>query len=148
MDQKCIHIRRQFDLSVDELYLKFASKEGLSTFFGSDQNMELKIGGPYEIFFLMDNPVGMRGGEGNKVLSYLPNKMLSFSWNAPPQYPEIRNQEHRTHVVIEFTQVTERVSALNLYHLGWLEGEKWDEVFEYFKTAWRTAMGWLEDSLG
>jgi len=35
-------------------------------------------GGLFEIYFLLDNPEGTRGGEGNQVLSFLPKKSVTI----------------------------------------------------------------------
>ena len=84
----------------------------------------------------MNNPVGIRGSEGCKVLSYLPKKFFSFSWNAPPQFEEVRKSDHKTWVVVEFAAISEQQTEIRLTHLGWLEGEKWNEVYTYFMDAW------------
>ena len=65
--------------NIDVVWSKWTTREGLLTFFGSDNKIELKPGGSFEIYFMMDNPHGLRGSEGCKVLSYLPKRMLSFS---------------------------------------------------------------------
>ncbi|MFT5050637.1 MAG: hypothetical protein ACI8QZ_002039 [Chlamydiales bacterium] len=45
-------------------------------------NIELAIGGPYE--WLWDEK---EGSNGCQVLSYIPKRMISISWNAPPASP-------------------------------------------------------------
>lgn len=132
--------------STDTVWWKWTTHEGLLTFFGADNKVNLEIGGEYEIYFLLDNPIGERGGEGNKVLSYIPKKMLSFTWNAPPQYPEIRNHKHKTWVVVEFNPISKDKTQVKISHLGWLTGEKWDTVYNYFDEAWGTVLDWLEES--
>lgn len=131
---------------IDIVWEKWTTHEGLLTFFGHDNQIEFEIGGVYEIYFLMDNPLGLRGGEGNKILSYLPQKMLSFTWNAPPQYPEIRDHTHKTWVVVEYQVIEKDKTEVTIHHLGWKEGEKWDEVYDYFDKAWVTVLDWLERS--
>lgn len=129
------------------IWNKWTTHEGLLTFFGKDNKMELRIGGPFEIYFLMDNPVGLRGSEGCKVLSFLPEKMLSFSWNAPPHFEKIRNGNHNTWVVLEFEKIDDKNTTITLTHLGWLEGEDWDALYEYFDAAWSRVQEWLVNSL-
>ena len=143
---KIIQKIRRVACPLKTTWWKWTTHEGLLTFFGRDNNVELRPGGPYEIYFLMDNPPGKRGGEGNVVLSYLPEKMLSFSWNAPPEYPEIRNHAHKTWVVVHFTSVDEDTTEVVIDHLGWPAGEKWEEVYTYFDRAWTIVLDWLEDS--
>lgn len=109
--------------------------------------MELTPGGPYEIYFLLENPEGTRGGEGNTVLSFLPPKMLSFTWNAPPSIPEVRNHIHKTWVVVQLEKIDSKNTKVSLDHLGWLAGEKWDETYAYFDRAWDIVLNSLKDSL-
>lgn len=127
------------DLTRKEAYELFTTSEGLKLFFGEDNRIEITPGGPYEIYFLMDNPPGIRGGEGCKVLSFIPNKMLSFTWNAPPQYDAVRNATYKTWVVLEFEDM-----GLTLTHLGWPEGQEWDEVYNYFDRAWSIVLSNLK----
>jgi uncharacterized protein YndB with AHSA1/START domain len=86
MTNKLIQKERIVPFSLTESWSKWTTHEGLKTFFGRDNKIELEIGGNFEIYFLMDNPVGLRGSETCKILSFLPREMLSFSWNAPPHF--------------------------------------------------------------
>ncbi len=132
---------------LDDLWEKWTTHQGLKSFFGYDNNFSLEIGGPFEIFMLKDAPDGLKGSEGCKVLSYLPKSMLSFSWNAPPRFDYIRNHEHFCWVVLRFEAISENETRINLDHLGWLEGELWDEVYNYFDKAWDVVFRWLIDSM-
>ena len=138
-----IIIERIVPGSPRSLWKRWTTREGLMTFFGADNNVELRPDGPYEIYFLMDNPPGLRGSEGCRVLSYLPEKMLSFSWNAPPQFQEIRNSDYHTWVVLLFRGVGDEKTEVTLTHLGWPDDSRWDEVFRYFESAWERVMDGL-----
>lgn len=46
------------------------------------------------MYFNLNAPSGKKGSEGMKILSFLPETMLSFEWNAPPDFPEIRGQKN------------------------------------------------------
>jgi uncharacterized protein YndB with AHSA1/START domain len=131
---------------INQVWQKWTTHEGLKTFFGVDNMIELRPGGPYEIYFLLENPPGTRGGEGNQVLSFLPREMLSFSWNAPPSIPEIRNHAHRTWVVVVFRELGPLKTEVTLKHVGWLDGEKWDETIAYFEKAWDIVLNSLQAS--
>lgn len=122
--------------SVEEAWTAWTTRDGLKRFFGRDNDVELRIGGKFEIYFLMNNPAGLRGSEGCTVLSFLPNRMLSFSWNAPPKYIEVRESQHKAWVVVMLGKLTGRETEVSLTHLGWPVRTEWDEVFEYFDSAW------------
>lgn len=133
---KSIQLKETFSIPISKMWNLWTTHEGLKQFFGADNNVELKVGGSFEIYFILENPNGLKGSEGCKVLSFLPEKMISFSWNAPPHLPEVRNHEHKCHVVIEFIEEENDGTTLVLNHLGWLEGKEWDETFDYFNKAW------------
>ena len=129
--------------SLDTTWRRWTTHRGLCTFFGADNQIDLTPGGAFEIYFLMDQPYGLRGSEGCKVLSFLPQRMLSFSWNAPPQFPVIRDSRYQTWVVVELHPVSAGQTQVVLTHLGWPEDPDWDVVYDYFDSAWETVMGWL-----
>ena len=90
----------------------------------------------------MEAPAGMRGSEGCRVLSFLPNEMLSFEWNAPPTLGEMRDLHH--FVVIQFEQVSADSVRVRLSEYGFGAGEGWDKVYDYFDKAWGRVMGEFE----
>jgi len=94
----------------------------------------LHVGGKYEILFLRDEEEGKKGSEGCIILGIEKNKMLSFSWSAPPELPAAREQ--RTFVIVRFAALDENHTRVNLTHLGWGEGGEWGAAFDYFKRAW------------
>ncbi len=147
MNQKCIHKTIVLQASLEDVWGKWTTHKGLKTFFGLDNRIEFIPGGPFEILFLLDNPPGTQGGEGNKILSFLPQKMLSFSWNAPPSIPEVRNHEHKTWVVVQFDELSGGKIQVTLDHLGWLDGPAWDETIDYFEKAWDLVLDNLQESL-
>jgi len=146
INSKLIQKRRIVNCPIDNVWWKWTTHDGLLTFFGPDNKIDFTIGGSYEIYFLLDNPAGLKGGEGNKILSYLPKEMLSFTWNAPPEFPAIRNHEHKTWVVVNFESVDDSQTEVTIQHLGCLDGNEWDQVYNYFNSAWVTVLNWLEDS--
>jgi uncharacterized protein YndB with AHSA1/START domain/predicted enzyme related to lactoylglutathione lyase len=122
--------------SAAALWKLWTTHEGLKTFFGADNRIELIPGGAFEIYFHTDAPAGLKGSEGCKVLSYLPEKHMSFSWNAPPQFEYVRNADYKTWVVVEFQPLSATQAALTLTHLGWPNDERWSPVYDYFDRAW------------
>jgi uncharacterized protein YndB with AHSA1/START domain len=146
-NSRVIEKRQTFNCTLETMWWKWTTHEGLKSFFGFDNRIDLKPGGAYEVLFYEDSPKGEQGGEGNTVLSFVPYVMLSVSWNAPPEFNEVRNHEHKTWVVMNFRTVDSEHSEIHLQHLGWLEGGQWDEAFEYFTKAWDTGLKWLEESL-
>ncbi len=125
-----------FNENNETLWWRWTSHVGLKTFFGKDNKIELKAGGAFEIYFLLENPEGQRGSETCKIISFIEYKELVFTWNAPPHLEEARNSAHRTIVKIEFDEINPNETQLRLTHSNWPEGEIWDQVFDYFNNAW------------
>lgn len=126
----------------EEVWAAWASEEGIASWWGpAASNIELRIGGPYEILFSLDPPEGKRGSEGCRVLSYVPGESLSFTWNAPPHLP-LRSTN--TWVVLTFAPTPEGTNV-RLVHTGFLDGADWDDYMAYFDDAWGYVLGLLRD---
>jgi uncharacterized protein YndB with AHSA1/START domain/uncharacterized protein YciI len=124
------------------VWTAWTTGEGARTFFSSNVDIDLRPGGRYEVLFRMESPEGQRGSEDCRVLSYLPNSMLSLEWNAPPDFGELRDQ--RTIIVIEFQSITPDRTRVRLTHHGWGDGEEWQKLFLYFDRAWTYVLGNLK----
>ncbi len=120
---------------IDEVWDAWTTNEGIKSFFAPDCNVDLRIDGPYQIFFDPDAEPGLKGADDMIVLAYQPKKMLSFTWNAPAHLPNVR--PHRTHVVVRLVPQGDRQVRVTLRHDGWGEGDEWDQAFDYFTIAWK-----------
>lgn len=101
-----------------------------------DARIDLRVGGLFELLFLAEDQAGSRGSEGCRILSYVPSKMLSFTWNSPNH---LGLRDAQTWVVMEFCEV-EGGTELTLTHCGFLEGQDWDQCRVYFQQAWRRVL--------
>lgn len=106
-----------------------------------EANIDLRVGGPFEILFSTDGPEGERGSEGCRYLSYVPGEMISFTWNAPPT---LALRSSNTWVVITFTAL-DHGTEVRLVHTGFLEGPDWDAYMDYFRSAWEFVLGLQRD---
>jgi len=123
-----------------ELFAGWTSTDMIRLWLAVESNVELRVGGAFELYF-DDATSGARGSEGCRILSFIPDRMLSFTWNAPPHLPYTR--ERFTWVVLEFT--TSKIGArLSLTHTGFPEAgftgddahPQWAETWSYFQRAW------------
>jgi uncharacterized protein YndB with AHSA1/START domain len=120
----------------------WTTNAGAQKWFAPKTNIELRSGGPFEILFMPDNPPGQRGAEDLKILAYLPQEMLTFEWNAPPQFARARAQ--RTWVVVRLTDAGDGFIRVRVSHAGFAERaaqhpdqkEEWEQVRDYFSKAW------------
>jgi len=114
--------------------------EGVTSFFAPKANVDAKIGGPYELFFDLKAPKGFQGTEGCRVLRLEPPKNLTFEFIAPPQFPNVRRV--RTRVDVLFDEVLKGgLVKVSLVHSGFVEGEEWDESFDFFSWSWELVLG-------
>jgi uncharacterized protein YndB with AHSA1/START domain len=120
--------------SVPEVWRAWTTEQGVRSFFAPRSNIELTPGGAYEPLFDLDAEPGKQGAEGMIVLAVQPERMLSFTWNAPPHLPTVRGQ--MTHVVIRLSPTEAGGTHVTLRHDGWGEGDEWDAAFRYFTSAW------------
>jgi uncharacterized protein YndB with AHSA1/START domain len=124
-----------------EVFRSWTTPEGIEAFLGVKARATLAPGGPFELEFDPSKPEGSRGSEGCEVLSWLPNRMFSFSWNAPPKFARAR--EGRTVVVVEL-EPEGGATRVRLTHHGFAEraaadpahAEEWRQVRAYFESAW------------
>ncbi len=136
------------DAPRSEVWRAWTTSEGVESFFGPQANVDLRPGGPFEVLFMTDGPLGLRGADDCKILSFKPEEMLSFTWNAPPQYPNAR-REH-TFVVLELEDAPGGETHVTLTHLGWPSnvdgdlGVEWQGTHKYFQDAWPSVIASLE----
>lgn len=127
--------------------------EGWRAFLGVEGTIDLRPGGPMELYFAPDAPEGERGSDGCVVLSFVPEQMVSFTWNAPPSLPHARAE--RTWVVVRLDALSPSATRVRLDHLGFAElaaqhadrADLLDELPKtraYFARAWPGVLGKLK----
>jgi len=137
---RAVRVEGTIHAPVREVWRVWTTSEGAEEFFAEKANIGLRIGGPYEIQF---DPKDERSGtKGLKILSYAPEEMISFQWNAPPEMPVVRNGG--TWVVVEMRPEGANLTHVTITHLGWKEGPEWDEAFAHFQQGWGDLMKRLE----
>jgi len=129
---------------VEAVWDAWTTRAGVTSFGPPEAKIELRVGGAYEWYFIPDAPPGDRGSDGCRVLSFVPNRMLSFSWNAPPSLAALRESGARTHVVLDFEPLDGGRVKVSLTQVGFGQGEVWDKYYEYFDNAWSYVLQNLE----
>lgn len=137
---RMVRVEGDVNAPVPEVWRVFTTSEGAEEFFAQKANIQLAIGGPYEIQF---DPRDERSGtKGLKILSYAPEEMISFQWNAPPQFSEVRNGG--TWVVVAMHPIDAYRTHVTITHLGWKSGAEWDQAYAHFQRGWSELMSRLE----
>lgn len=130
--------------TLSDVWTSWTTSKGAQTFFAPKARIVLRIGGAYEILFDPDAPPGRRGAEDIRILSYVPEEMLSFEWRAPPEFSEIRKE--KSWVVVQLDEVGKKKVRVSLSHLGWKDGREWNAVYKYFDRAWELVLARLKYS--
>ena len=133
------------DASLEEVWNKWTTTEGVKSFFSPNAKVELYPGGPFEVYFGSDVPYGSRGSEDCRILTYLPGELLCFEWNAPPDFGELRFI--KTQVSLRFEEIAPGEVKVRFAQYGWGKSEKWDELYQYFDRAWSMVLDNFKESL-
>ncbi len=133
--EKVVSVQIDVPAPLPDVWKAWTTEEGAQSFFAPKCNIDLTPGGRYEMLFDLDAEPGKRGGEGMVVMAIQPERMLAFTWNAPPHLPSVRDQ--RTHVVVRLFESEAGETRVILRHDGWGDGEEWEEAYQYFSRAWR-----------
>ena len=124
-----------------DVFKAWTTSEGIRTFFAPDANVQLRVDGPFEIYLNPLAPPGMKGADGMRILAFQQDRMLTFTWNAPPSMPEVRTQ--RTVVILRMKPVSDTETEVTIRHVGWGDGGEWDKAYDYFSKAWPGVLGSL-----
>src|SRR5260370_31366911 len=138
---RCVRADATVKAPISEVWRVWTTSHGAEELFAEKANIRLAIGGPYEIQF---DPKDERSGtKGLKILSYAPEEMISFQWNAPPEMPEVRNGG--TWVVVAMAPVDANRTHVTITHLAWKIGPQWDKAYVPFPSGWRDLMARLQN---
>lgn len=129
-------LRAELELSnpPDVVWDWWTSAAGIKTFLAAGARIDPRVDGEFDVLFSPDSPPGQRGAEGLRIVAFEPSRRFVFTWNAPPEQPEIRAQ--RTVVEIRLAPLPSGGTRLTFLHWGWGTGPQWDKAYEYFDKAW------------
>lgn len=132
---------------IEDVWRAWTTNEGIS-FVSGDSNIELRVGGPYELFLdLPPDERGVRGAQGSRVLAFLEPEMLAFAWRFPRVVPTLRAEGATTQVVVLLDDLGNGRVHIDLTAQGWQNGEDWDAGYRYFDHAWQYVLETLKSSL-
>lgn len=133
--ERILHKAVSVSAPVEDVWWAWTTDAGIRSWLVDDSRVELRVGGPYEWYFLTEAEPGGRGSEGCQVIGFQAPTMLTFTWNAPPHLAEARAQ--RSVVLLRLRPDDEdEGTRVELTQLGWGEGGEWDEAYDYFDPAW------------
>jgi uncharacterized protein YndB with AHSA1/START domain len=125
----------------EAVFKAWSTSEGIATFFAPEAKVEPRPDGLFEVYMNPYGEPGMRGADNMRVLGIQENRMISFTWNAPPHLPQARAQ--RTFVTVRL-QPEGSETRVRLTHAGWGDGGEWDQAYAYFDRAWGNVLANLQ----
>jgi uncharacterized protein YndB with AHSA1/START domain len=110
--ERAIDKQIEVPATLDQAWDAWTTREGITSFFAPDAQVEARAGGAFEIYFDPTAAPGSKGADGMQFMALQPKTMLSFTWNAPPHLPQARQQ--RTLVVVRFEPVGDKATRVTL----------------------------------
>lgn len=129
------------DAPVKDVWRAFTTSEGWMNWAVPYAHVELRIGGLIETSYAPNAKRGDADNIHNRILSFLPYRMLSFrAEQAPPGFEHFELLES-LHSVVEFEAVDESRTRVTIYGVGYRQGEDFDELLDFFRqgNAWTFA---------
>ena len=134
------------DLSIEHAFQYFIDGTKLEEWLTVKADVELKVGGKYELFWEPETPED-NSTIGCKILAYDAPNYLIFDWKGPVQFKSFMNTANPlTQVSVIFIAEGGK-TKVTLIHSGWREGDKWNEARLYFEKAWNNALSILEKKI-
>jgi uncharacterized protein YndB with AHSA1/START domain len=119
---------------VAAVWSAWTTREGIESFFAPEAIVDPRPEGAFRLHFNPYAQPGSKGADDMRFLALQKERMLSFTWNAPPHLPDARMQ--RTVVIVRMEPAGDSETRVRLSHVGWGDGGEWDKAYEYFDRAW------------
>ena len=120
----------------------WTTREGVTSFFAPEASIDPRPDGAFAIYMNPYAAPGMKGADDMRFLALQKDRMVSFTWNAPPHLPDARAQ--RTAVIVRLEPSGDAATQVSLTHVGWGTGGQWDEAYAYFDRAWGSVLANLQ----
>ena len=129
--------------SIADVWTAWTTSAGIQSFFAPEAIVDPKPDGAFRLHFNPYAAPGAKGADDMRFLALQKERMLSFTWNAPPHLPDARLQ--RTVVIVRMDPLSDNETRVRLSHVGWGDGGEWDKAYEYFDRAWGNVLANLQN---
>ena len=133
--QSTITVSKIVDCSLSETWKKWTTSDGICTFLGEDADIELQLQGKFEIH----SSIHAIYSQNCKILSFLPNEMLSFTWKCPSKYRYLVGQ-HPIWVVVYFDAINDDMTRISIRQAGFNASNLWDDYKMEAKANWKKVL--------
>lgn len=144
---KIITFTTVLNLSADSCFDYFTDNVLLTKWLTKKAEVELKVGGKYELFWTPQNTdMTINSTYGCKILSFERPYYMNFEWRGnAEQKIFMNNVRPLTNVTVLFSKLDDNKTKVTLIHTGWREGQNWETARQYFVKAWAGAFKQLEE---
>ncbi|WP_228126823.1 SRPBCC family protein [Candidatus Viadribacter manganicus] len=133
--------------STDEVWQLFASSAGMQTWLAPLATMDLRVGGLWETSYRADARAGDPGNIRNRVLSFIPGRMLSIAVDrAPEGFPEpelVRD----LWTVIELEAVDASHTRVAVSMMGFASNPGHERLYQFFQAGNALTLQMLEQRI-
>ena len=119
-EERAIRKEALVPAAVGAVWNAWTTREGIQSFFAPEAVVEARPEGAFRLHFNPYAPPGGKGADDMRFLALQQERMLSFTWNAPPHLPEARLQ--RTVVIVRLEPIDDKQTRVRLTHFGWGDG--------------------------
>ena len=140
-----IHLKLILDCEVKKAFSMFTGKQEVKSWLAVDANIELRLGGKYELFWDLKDRMN-NSTVGCRINGLEIDKLLAFEWKGPLEYKDLMNSvDPLTQVTVFFNPIwmdgssEKNQTEIHLVHSGWRSTEKWEECRHWFIKAWESA---------
>ncbi|WP_299364066.1 SRPBCC domain-containing protein [Winogradskyella sp.] len=132
--------------SKEKAFNYFEKNDQLSNWLTNEAEVEMKIGGKYELFWTPDDPdLTNNSTYGCKVLAVDKPNFFNIEWKGNAEQKRFMNSiRPLTNVTVIFTTINLNITKVTLIHTGWRKGDDWESARAYFSHAWSGALRKLE----
>ncbi|KKK46123.1 MAG: hypothetical protein Lokiarch_03910 [Candidatus Lokiarchaeum sp. GC14_75] len=147
--ENIIQLRVEIDCDITTAFDMVTENKLLERWLTNKAEVELKVGGKYELFWDPDNRED-NSTIGCKTTGFENDKFISFDWKGPLQFKSFMNfADPLTHVIAFFSQEKNNPNKtiIHLFHTGWRKDPEWQEARNWFERSWESAFKVLKDKI-
>ncbi len=142
--QSTLTISKIVNCNLFDTWNKWTTPTGLCTFLGEDAVVELKLNGKFEIH---NSLLDINSSDG-KILSYIPNEMLSFTWNPPSRFKHLKSKNTPIWVVVYFDAINDNMTRVSICQTGFHKSPTWLAYHKNATLTWKYILEQLTFSCG
>lgn len=139
-------VETQIVSSVEQVWWAFTQSDRIVQWFAPEANVEPRLGGAFELFFIPGNREQM-GTKGCIFTLFEPKERLGFTWKGPDEFADLMNHEDSLTYVLVTLSVDEGKTRVVVEHFGWQEGEEWERARSWHEMAWTGALSSLRAAI-